>query len=154
MGWQRIGDLEKQFKTTMEEFGDLAEKSGRLDGTVSVVMEEVPMMMAHLGGVSAEIEKIRYLNKILDDLRIKYKELQAYKDDQEARLSGEVEKASNLQQSLDDLHTKSNELNFKESFEQMKSDFHKLVLQITEVTLSGIDQRIAPLEVALSQFST
>lgn len=158
----------------LEEFGDLAEKSGRLDGTVSVVMEEVPMMMAHLGGVSAEIEKISYLNKSLDDLHIKYKELQAYKDDQEARLSGEVEKASNLQQSLDDLHTKCNELqaakdalkkdaelerhsielNFKESFEQMKSDFHKLVLQITEVTLSGIDQRIAPLEVALSQFST
>lgn len=168
------GRSQKQFKTTMEEFGDLAEKSGRLDGTVSVVMEEVPMMMAHLGGVSAEIEKISYLKKSLDDLHIKYKELQAYKDDQEARLSGEVEKASNLQQSLDDLHTKCNELqaakdalkkdaelerqsielNFKESFEQMKSDFYKIVLQITEVTLSGIDQRIAPLEVALSQFST
>jgi len=172
--WQRIGDLEKQFKTTMEEFGDLAEKSGRLDGTVSVVMEEVPMMMAHLGGVSAEIEKISYLKKSVDDLHIKYKELQAYKDDQEARLSGEVEKTSNLQQSLDDLHTKCNELqaakdalkkdaelerqsielNFKESFDQMKRDFHTITLQTTEVILSGVDKQITPLEVALSQFST
>merc|ERR1711956_114015 len=139
MGWQRIGDLEKQFKTTMEEFGDLAEKSGRLDGTVSVVMEEVPMMMAHLGGVSAEIEKISYLHKSLDDLHTKCNELQAAKD----ALKKDAE-----------LERHSIELNFKESFEQMKSDFHKLVLQITEVTLSGIDQRIAPLEVALSQFST
>merc|ERR1711953_1311656 len=114
--WQRIGDLEKQFKTTMEEFGDLAEKSGRLDGTVSVVMEEVPMMMAHLGGVSAEIEKISYLKKSLDDLHTKCNELQAAKD----ALKKDAE-----------LERQSIELNFKESFEQMKSDFHKIVLQIT-----------------------
>jgi len=98
-------------------------------------------------------------------------EFQAPNDDQEARVIGEVETASYSQQSWDDLHNKYNalqaalealkkdaeverqstELNSKESFDQMKRDFHTTIFQTTEFILSGVDKQITPLEVALSQ---